>query len=127
MEVKGIPCSVCALEEGQIMELRLEQVGQKSILGNIYTAQVENIAQNIQAAFVLIAPGVRCYFSLGEADQVIYSAGRKGKGPLRPGDEILVQVNRDAMKETSGSNGKPEFHGEISGSYNRRQKIRAFP
>lgn len=99
MEVKGNACIICALEEdGQIMELRLESVGQKSILGNIYTAQVENIASNIQAAFVQIAPGVRCYFPLNEAEQAIFSAGRKINGPIRPGDEILVQVNRDAMK-----------------------------
>ncbi len=46
------------------MELRLETAARQSILGNIYVGQVENIASNIQAAFVLIAPGVRGYFPL---------------------------------------------------------------
>ena len=99
MDIREIPCMVCTLEEeGKSMELRLEPVGQKSILGNIYMAQVENIAANIQAAFVQILPGVRCYLPLEDAKQAIFCAGRKEGIPLRAGDEILVQVNRDAMK-----------------------------
>lgn len=99
MEVKGIACLVCCLaQDGQVMELQLEPLGKKSSLGNIYMGQVENLASNIQAAFIQIAPGVRCYFPLSEAAQVIYASGRKGNSSLRPGDEILVQVSRDAMK-----------------------------
>jgi len=94
-----VPCTVAALsEEERIVEIRLESDQEKSILGNIYTGQVENIASNIQAAFVQIEPGKRCYYSLAEAQRAVFSAGRKGNGPLRPGDELLVQVSRDAMK-----------------------------
>ena len=94
-----MPCTVAALsEEERIVEIRLESDQEKSILGNIYTGQVENIASNIQAAFVQIEPGKRCYYSLAEAQRAVFSAGRKGNGPLRPGDELLVQVSRDAMK-----------------------------
>ena len=94
-----MPCTVAALsEEERIVEIRLESDQEKSILGNIYTGQVENIATNIQAAFVQIEPGKRCYYSLAEAQRAVFSAGRKGNGPLRPGDELLVQVSRDAMK-----------------------------
>ena len=94
-----MPCTVAALsEEERIVEIRLESNQEKSILGNIYTGQVENIATNIQAAFVQIEPGKRCYYSLAEAQRAVFSAERKGNGPLRPGDELLVQVSRDAMK-----------------------------
>ena len=94
-----MPRTVAALsEEERIVEIRLESDQGKSILGNIYTGQVENIASNIQAAFVQIEPGKRCYYPLAEAQRAVFSAGRKGKGPLRPGDELLVQVSRDAMK-----------------------------
>ena len=94
-----MPCTVAALsEEERIVEIRLESDQEKSILGNIYTGQVENIASNIQAAFVQIEPGKRCYYSLAEAQRAVFSTGRKGNGPLRPGDELLVQVSRDAMK-----------------------------
>jgi ribonuclease G len=99
MTITGRECVVTAIvEENAVIELRIEPSGSKSILGNIYVGQVENIASNIQAAFVLIQPGVRCYFPLSEAEHVIYASGKKGNGPLRPGDEILVQVSRDAMK-----------------------------
>ena len=94
-----MPCTVAALsEEERIVEIRLESDQEKSILGNIYTGQIENIASNIQAAFVQIEPGKRCYYPLAEAQRAVFSAGRKGNGPLRPGDELLVQVSRDAMK-----------------------------
>lgn len=99
MEIHGVSCTVAALsEEERIVEIRLESDQEKSILGNIYTGQVENIASNIQAAFVQIEPGKRCYYPLAEAQRAVFSAGRKGNGPLRPGDELLVQVRRDAMK-----------------------------
>ena len=99
MEIHDVLCTVAALiEEERIMEVRLESDQEKSILGNIYTGQVENIASNIQAAFVQIEPGKRCYYPLAEAQRAVFSAGRKGNGPLRPGDELLVQVSRDAMK-----------------------------
>ena len=71
----------------------------RTILGNIYVGQTETISKNIQAAFVLIQPGVRCYLPLAEAPSLLYASGRKGKGPLRPGDQILVQVSREAMKQ----------------------------
>ena len=99
MEIHGVSCIVAALsEEERIVEIRLESDQEKSIFGNIYTGQVENIASNIQAAFVQIEPGKRCYYPLAEAQRAVFSAGRKGNGPLRPGDELLVQVSRDAMK-----------------------------
>ena len=58
MEIEHVPCLVCAvLEDTHIVELRLEHCGQKSVLGNIYVGQVENISPNIGAAFVQTAPG----------------------------------------------------------------------
>ena len=45
MEIHDVPCTVAALiEEERIVEVRLESDQEKSILGNIYTGQVENIA-----------------------------------------------------------------------------------
>ena len=99
MDINGRPCRISALEEdGRVVELRPEYEQQKSCLGNIYIGKVENIAQNMQAAFVQLQPGIRGYFPLAEQSQLIYAAGRNGKAHLRPGDEILIQVSRDAMK-----------------------------
>lgn len=99
MEMNGIPVLVFAVKDGnKIMEIRLETLERESILGNIYVGQVEKIAENIKAAFVRFGDGLTGYFPLEEAGHVIYSMGRKGNAPLRAGDEILVQVSRDAMK-----------------------------
>ena len=77
MELCGNKCHACAIEEeGQIMELRLEAAARQSILGNIYVGQVENIASNIQAAFVLIAPGVRGYFPLRKQSRLSMPPGK---------------------------------------------------
>lgn len=95
-------------------------VGGKSSLGNIYVGQIENIAANIGAAFVQISAGERCYLQLSDASNAIYTSVRKGDRPLKPGDEILVQISRDAMKgKTSGSNYQSEFYRKISRTYNR--------
>lgn len=100
-ELKLWGCSsiVCAVAENQkIMELRLEAAGKKSILNNIYVGQIEKIAQNIQAAFGALwgrTYRISAPCSAGTGD---FTAGRKGNAPLRAGDELLVQVSRDAMK-----------------------------
>ena len=68
MNIRQIPCYVCAYEEdGKVMELRFEPVGEKSSLGNIYVGQIENIAANIGAAFVQISAGEKCYLQLSDA------------------------------------------------------------
>lgn len=99
MKIGEVSCRVCACEkDGQIVELRMEPCGRKSTLGNIYVGQVENISSNIGAAFVQTAPGERCYFPLTEASGCIYATPGKENGPLKAGDQILVQVSREAMK-----------------------------
>lgn len=99
MNIRQIPCYVCAYEEdGKVMELRFEPVGEKSSLGNIYVGQIENIAANIGAAFVQISAGEKCYLQLSDVPNAIYASVKKGDRPLKAGDEILVQISREAMK-----------------------------
>lgn len=68
-----------------------------SILGNIYVGKVRNIVKNIQAAFIEIEGGIVCYYSLKENPNPIYIK-RMGKSELVQGDEILVQVQKEALK-----------------------------
>ena len=39
------------------------------VLGDIYIGKVKNIAANIGAAFIEIAPGKECYYDLSQAPQ----------------------------------------------------------
>lgn len=99
MRIKDCFCTVCAVTDGKkVMELRLEPADSKSILNNIYVGQVENLASNIKAAFVRFGDGLKGYLPVSDGENAIYTSGRKGNAPLRPGDELLVQVKRDAMK-----------------------------
>ena len=99
MLLNEVPCTVCAIVQDQkVIELRLEPSGKKNTLNNIYVGQVENIAANIQAAFVRLSDSVNGYLPLNQCTNAIYTDGRKSGQPLRPGDQLLVQINREAMK-----------------------------
>lgn len=62
-----------AFDEKRMTQIQAEAVSKSSILGNIYIAKVENIAQNIQAAFVDIAKGVSCFLPLEEAKNAVFT------------------------------------------------------
>ncbi|MGN0406999.1 MAG: ribonuclease E/G [Bacteroides sp.] len=80
------------------MTMRTIRVLQEdSILGNIYVGRVENIVNNIQAAFVEYAKGQKGYYSLTENDKHIF-LNRKNTDKLCAGDLILVQVSRESVK-----------------------------
>lgn len=66
-------------------------------LGNIYIGRVKNIKANIGAAFIEIEPGVECYYDLNQAGTAIFTK-KIGKKLLSVGDELLVQISKEAMK-----------------------------
>ncbi|MBS6395615.1 MAG: ribonuclease E/G [Clostridiales bacterium] len=73
-----------------------------SILGNIYVGKVRNIVKNIQAAFVEIEDGILCYLPLEDIKSPIYTKPKKQER-LVEGDELLVQVSREAVKTKAPS------------------------
>lgn len=66
-------------------------------LGNIYIGKVKNIVHNINAAFVEIADRIECYYAIGENPSPIFT-NKIGKKPLCIGDELLVQISKEAVK-----------------------------
>lgn len=74
------------VSEKRVLELGLEE--EDSILGNIYMGKVKRIVKNLNSAFVDFAQGQTGYYSLEDNP----SPG------LKEGDEIVVQVARDAVK-----------------------------
>lgn len=66
-------------------------------LGNIYIGKVKNIVGNIDAAFIEIAKGVECYYAISENKEPIFTH-KAGKKPLCVGDELLVQISKEAVK-----------------------------
>ena len=91
-----------AFDEKRMTQIQVEAVSKSSILGNIYIAKVENIATNIQAAFVNIAKGVSCFLPLEEAKNAVFTK-KNGKKDLCIGDELLVEVTREKQKNKPAS------------------------
>lgn len=89
-------------EETKLMELSLISGTNSSILGNIYVGRVKNIVKNIQSAFVEIEGGILCYLSLEDVKNPIYVKAKK-QDRLAEGDELLVQVSREAVKTKAPS------------------------
>lgn len=87
------------LEDEKVVELHvLHDIDENSVkLGNIYVGRVKNIVANINAAFVEVAPGVECYYAIGENPTPIFTK-KTGKKPICIGDELLVQVSKEAVK-----------------------------
>lgn len=82
-------------ENEEAVELHCSE--NETMLGNIYVGKVKNIVNNIHAAFVEIADGIECYYGLEENPSPIFTH-KVGKKPLCIGDELLVQVSKEAVK-----------------------------
>lgn len=81
----------------RIVQMNMEEESQ-SLLGNIYIGRVKNIAKNINAAFIDLGDGKTAYYSLTENRQHLFAGGTGEKRTIHSGDEIVVQVVRDAVK-----------------------------
>lgn len=73
------------------------QSAQRCRVGEIYVGKVRNILPNIHGAFIEIGDDVQCYYSLEEKTPPIFTH-KLGKKPLCVGDELLVQVQKEAVK-----------------------------
>ena len=83
-------------EDSRAVQMEYEEE-ESSLLGNIYIGKVKNIVKNINSAFVEIGKGQMSYYSLSDNKTHHFAVSQERKD-LREGDEILVQVARDAVK-----------------------------
>ena len=88
--------------ENKAIELSLEEPQQSSLVGNIYIGKVKDVVKNIQAAFIEIENGTPCYYREEGNIHPFYT--KKGNSSrMCQGDELLVQVSRDAVKSKAPS------------------------
>lgn len=85
-------------KDGHAAQIDFEPEAAEEETGVIFVGKVKNISKNINAAFVEYRPGVNGFYSLKENARPIYADGKTEHGPLKAGDEILVQVERSAVK-----------------------------
>lgn len=98
---------ISAFFEGRDMvQVNMNPSRESGILGNIYLGKVKNIVNNINAAFIEIADGKMCYYSMADNHFPIMSKkqdGYEASGKLIPvkiktGDELIVQVTKEDIK-----------------------------
>lgn len=103
---KHMDTIISAFFDGMDMvQVSLNPAREDDILGNIYLGKVKNIVKNINAAFVEIADGRMCYYSMAEnrhpilANQTGQDNEEKPKEvKLKIGDELIVQVIKEDVK-----------------------------
>lgn len=100
--IKGQEYRVSALYDNnrKMIEVFPERLAdeQTAILGNIYVGRVENVVKNLNAAFIKISPEQNCYLSLEDVKNPIFTKKLSEKKTLVAGEELLVQVSREALK-----------------------------
>lgn len=70
----------------------------KTMLQNIYVGKVKNIVKSLNAAFIEVQPGIKCYLSLKDCEKPIICNLHRAKETLVEGDDVIVQVSKDAIK-----------------------------
>ncbi|MGN0142519.1 MAG: ribonuclease E/G [Roseburia sp.] len=100
IEINGTKQRVSALldEKRKLLEAQPEVPGAVSVLGNIYVGRVQNVVKNLNAAFIQIAPDTVCYYPLEDYKNPVFTRRLSGKKMLVAGDELLVQVKKEALK-----------------------------
>ncbi|MCR5162130.1 MAG: ribonuclease E/G [Lachnospiraceae bacterium] len=83
-------------ESGSAVEIHADKNESPFAAGGIYIGRVSNIAWGIKAAFVDIRPGVTCYLPLDSLRDPVYTK-KSGSPDICQGDELLVQIVREAM------------------------------
>lgn len=85
-------------EKRDFVDFQLYEKAEKTRLNDIVIARVENILPNIKAAFVRISEDERCFLPFGNIKSPVFTKKQSEKKDLSIGDELLVQVERDAVK-----------------------------
>lgn len=96
--------------DGKISRLSLDGRESPSLLNGIYIGKVKNVVKNIGAAFVEFGDGRIGYYSLQEnREHLLTGLETPSAAPLKAGDELVVQVAKDAVKTKA-----PVLTGAIS-------------
>ncbi len=94
-----------ANEKWRTAELYLERRGERSIVGNVYKAKVENVVAGLEAAFVDIGFEKNGFLHVDDIVVDGKQVAKRGTGRgakitdlLKSGQEIIVQVTKDPLK-----------------------------
>lgn len=89
---------VGVIRDGRLESLLHERLGDGQHLGNIYKAKVANVEPSLDAAFLDLGAGKNGFIHV---DELIHDKprGSRIEQILRPGDEIVVQITKESIKD----------------------------
>ncbi len=96
---------IAIVEDGELIELDIEAAEASSLKGNIYKGVVHNVEASLEAAFVDFGAHKQGFLPFNEiASSQFYREWNKSEPPritdvLRRGQDIIVQVSKDAIGE----------------------------
>lgn len=103
MNVRDVRTLAAALvgEHGlELLELK-ENAG-PPLLGSIHAGKVQKVMPDLKGAFVEIEHRLPCYYPMEAGAHPVFRTIKKTR-QLKPGDELLVQVTREALKTKAPS------------------------
>lgn len=112
---------ILLIENGILIERIVQNNAQDNIEGNIYLGKVQNVLPGMQAAFVNIGENKNAFIHLkdilpkiDEKQEEHNDENIKINDVIRPGEAILVQVNRS---ESNRKGARVSTHISLSGKY----------
>ncbi|SNX55157.1 ribonuclease G [Thermoanaerobacterium sp. RBIITD] len=90
---------VAYIKDSILIEYHIENLANRSIVGNIYKGKVQNVIKGMQSAFIDIGIGKNAYLFINDIIEKNDSNAEKKTITklLKPGQEIMVQVSKDSM------------------------------
>jgi ribonuclease G len=79
------------VEEGHLVELFIERIEEKSLVGNIYQGRVVNVLKGIRSAFLDIGLEKNAFLPLGDLPP--------NEREIKKGDRLLVQIVKEPIGE----------------------------
>lgn len=100
-EYRGRRCALL-MRGGRLLAASFFTADTEGSIGSVYIGKIKNIARNIDACFVEIGEEQVCFLPLKKAETP-FLTNRPYDGRLLEGDELLVQIERDAQKNKQPS------------------------
>ena len=109
-------------DDGKITEILVSDEDDKNgasvQVGDIYIGRIKRRIPNIHAVFIELFPGMECYCT-EEETACAYFTKKNGKQKVCVGDELVVQVNKEASKSK-----KPSVTTNISLTKKERETLK---
>ncbi|MCE5342002.1 MAG: ribonuclease E/G [Eubacteriales bacterium] len=96
VKAEGTSRKIAVTDKGKLLEYYVENGDESTLVNAIFVGRVENVSPGVKAAFVHIGQPLNGFLPLTEMESFQTAEGEK---PLVSGEEIIVQVKKDARDQ----------------------------